>query len=61
MKLLNIGHDGKTIFATKILEGKIIYLGFWRILEYIYSRASSIFPVQDIDLNNIDDIAAFWF
>ncbi|HNP22399.1 MAG TPA: HAD-IIA family hydrolase [Panacibacter sp.] len=60
-EIVTSGMMARQYLQQKILEGKIGYLGTENSAEYILQSGLEHIPVRDIDLNNIDDIAAFVF
>lgn len=60
-EIVTSGMMARQYLQQKILEGKIGYLGTENSAEYILQSGLEHVPVRDVDLNNIDDIAAFVF
>lgn len=60
-EIVTSGMMARQYLQQKILEGKIGYLGTENSAEYILQSGLEHIPVRDVDLNNIDDIAAFVF
>ena len=60
-EIVTSGMMAKQYLQQKILSGKIGYLGTDNSAEYILQSGLEHIPVKDIQLDDIDDIAAFVF
>ncbi len=60
-EIITSGMMSKMFLQQKILSGKIAYLGTENSAYYILQSGLKHIAVKDIDLDNIEDIAAFVF
>ncbi len=60
-EIITSGMMAKHFLKQKITDGKIAYLGTENSAEYILQSGLQHIPVRDVDLNNLDEIAAFVF
>ena len=60
-EIITSGMMAKMFLQQKILSGKIAYLGTENSAYYILQSGLKHIAVKDIDLDNIEDIAAFVF
>ena len=60
-EIITSGMMAKQFLEQKITEGKIAYLGTENSAEYILQSGLEHVPVSEVNLDDLDDIAAFVF